>query len=332
MKALITLVFCIVVYLLPGQTDKERFAKTFDEEMDYADNLQRQNHSARYATTKPQLVPNWFNNIPAGNDSLIYAVGISDPGMDSATAMAMAIDRARVVASLMRKSNVQLICDFFYDEATHTNQVMYEHYSRIYTYMPLSAELLRVVNSTINQFGEALVLIEYRPPQAVNPDNLQLVQCDLYKNETEKSIYGNYESVYELLVEPNKLQSQKPMLYQLTEYGPRYDVGSSFDSLHSTIPIYTLTYQNISGTDSLPYRTFSHGLWKEFYKELVTTIVAVARQKPENISQLASKHNTSSYQKLTRGMSENKMRFTISRIMGSENSLNVVLTELPVQK
>lgn len=326
------LILVILPFIGLAQTDRDLFQDVFDSEIDQSNSLlNRQNHSNLYQFTKPQTVPNWLLSPPPSNNSAIYAIGISDPGTDTTLAYKLAIERAKVIANFYRKTNIQLICDFFHNEKSNQNQVAYEHYSRLSTVIPSDNRHYIVVDSLINAFGEAIVLVKFVPPVAVNNEQLLFAQFDMYKNEIEHNTYGNFESVYELLVQNSNTSGQYKMFYQITEYGQRSDVESNIDTIKVTVPIYSLKYNNIAGPDSVEVRFFSHGLWKEYIKTIVTSMAKYAREKPENISLLAASKRSDTdddkHQKLTRGKSENIIGFSLNSLSGFNNSITVNIVE-----
>ncbi len=307
-----------------SQFDKEKFEEIFEKETTDDKYNSRDNHSSKYLHKPTQHLPSWFYSPPISNNNSIIAMGISDPGLDSADAMKMAIYRAEIMANILRKSTSQLLCDFFLNDKTNSQQIVYEHFSRIITKMPDSVQGLNVVNSFRTEYDETIVLIRYQPLDKVSHLKLNTVFFELYKNETQNSIYGNYESIYELLVKKSNVNSSVPMFYQLTEYGPRNDVIGAIDTLEYKVPIYSLIY----ASDSAKNISFSHGLWKEYFKATTNHILNVARKKPENIKVMGDKYQTDSYEKLTRGLSVNKMRFVYEGIKIENNILSVKLKEI----
>lgn len=92
------------------------------------------------------------------------------------------------------------------------------------------------------------------------------------------------------------------------------------------VPIYSLKYSGIPTKDTVAVTcSFSHGLWKEYFKSIALFIVAKSREKPENITYLDDTYQYTNTQKLTRGISSNKMRFVITKIYGTKAGLNVEL-------
>lgn len=314
---------------LLAQFDEEKFEKIFDQEITDKKYIDRENHSGVFLNVHPQGVPAWFINPPVSDGNDVYAIGISDPEMDSTEALAQAIYRAQVLANVLRKSTTQLLCDFFVNEVNHSSNVVYEHFSRINATIPISGNF-ELVNTYRNSFQETLVLIKYYPANQLQSEQVHRIKMELYKNEVQSTAYGNFQSVFELWVQSNTPDMSDPMFYQLTELGTRYDVNSVHNNIEKHIPIYKLPYAGIPSNDSAKFSYFSHGLWKEYFKSVMTHIISKAREKPENIQYLGDAFQKNSYEKLTRGISINKMRFVVTGMSVFNNELKVAMRELPL--
>lgn len=331
MKNLI--LFAIAIFcaqFLNAQIDKENFEKTFNEELNDDKYSKRENHSGKYQYTKPQQVPSWFVNPPTSQDNEVYAIGISDPEMDTTAGLEMALYRAQVMANVLNRSTTQLLCDFFLNEVDNSSDIVYEHFSRINARIP-EENVFDIVNIYRNSYDETLILIKYTRPKYKRKDRMNPIKLEVYKNEIQSSRYGNFESIYELYVESNSITEPNPMFYQITEIGPRHDVVSAQQEDKKQVPIYQLQYVGLPNSDSTKANSFSHGLWKEYYKSLMSYIINKAREKPENIKHISDAYQQNSLEKLTRGISVNRMRFMLTGITAKGNSLHVSLQELPLK-
>jgi len=317
-------------YLGFAQIDKENFEKIFDQELNDSKYTPRENHSSKYLHCTPQEVPVWILNPPASDNQGIIALGISDPGMDSTDGWNQALLRAQIMANIFRKNTTQLLCDFFLNEQNNTQQVVYEHYSRIVTYLPDSLSQFEILNSFKNNYDETFVLIRYTPPTQINPSMLKTVFLELYRNEVENSIYGNFESVYELLVKDSNKSNTHFLSYQFTEYGPRSSADGYYNHQDYIIPIYSLNYKLVLNQSEESLQ-LAHGFWPAYLKSTINTILAIAKQKPENIKVMGDKYQTNSYEKLTRGLSENKLSFRFTGLTIADKSLEIKLDEFPVE-
>ncbi|MBI9066451.1 MAG: hypothetical protein JEZ09_04095 [Salinivirgaceae bacterium] len=331
MYKLIFAIFLLINSICFAQNDKDRFKEVFDSEIADETTLDRSSHSGRYQHTVAQQVPDWFINPPTSDGQSMYAVGISDPGMDTIQGLEMALFRAEIMANIFRKSTTQLLCDFFLNEQDQSNSIVYEHYSRITTKLPNSKGNYDIIKSYRNEYDETMVLIVYNPPTKVVSNELYPIRFELYKNETESSTYGVFESVYEIVVKSNSYEIPDPVFYELTELEDRSEVVSKSFEEEIKVPIYSLAYMGIPSSDSVKQCYFSHGLWKEYFKSVMVYIIKKAREKPENISFLGDKYNVESYQKLTRGVSVNKMRFALTGFCFENGKLKAKMTELALE-
>lgn len=331
MKALITLILLAYSLVATAQIDKKKFEKIFNEETTSDKYTKRENHSGAYQFIPPQTVPEWFINPPTGNESTIYSIGISDPEMDTTEGMEQALFRAEIMANIFRKSTTQLLCDFFTNELNQSSDIVFEHFARVSSKLPAQKGNYEILNTYRNRFDETLVLIKYIPPKRIKANQLQTIRLELYRSEVETSSSGEYESIYELLVQPYSVEEPIPAFFQITEFGKRSEVISGINKSEKKVPIYSLKYKGIPMTDSTQTCFLSHGLWKDYYKSVLVKILDKAREKPENISFLGDNFNNESYQKLTRGVSINKMQFIVTEIKANQNQLNVSLKEVPLE-
>ncbi|MFA6401101.1 MAG: hypothetical protein WCX31_05675 [Salinivirgaceae bacterium] len=334
-KFILSNTLLIIVLSTFSQWDQKNFENTFNQEINESEGenySKRENHSALYQYVPPQQVPEWFIQPKVSDKNEVFAIGISDPGLDSIESMQQAIYRAEIMANVLRKSTTQLLCDFFLNEVDKSTEIVYEHFTRITSIIPCASEYYTVVDSFRNAFDETLVLIKYAAPTTVETSQVDEINLELYRNETEISKTGEFESIYELQVKPINDSVPELQFYQLTEFGSRYDVLSGAKGEVTPIPIYSLGYKGIPALDSVDQCYFSHGLWKEYLKSVMTQIIENARVKPENIKFLGDDYNKVSYQKLTRGISVNKQRFVITEIKAKENKLLVNLQELPIEE
>ncbi len=325
---LITLFFLLTVNSLFAQIDKSNIEKIFEEETVDEKYTKREHHSAKYLYVPVQTIPDWFANPPISKDKAVFAIGISDPEPDTVKALESAIYRALVVANILHKNTTQLLCDFYINDDGKYQDVIYEHFSRINAKLPLEANY-EIISKYRNKYDETMVLIRYSPPKKIKHDEFNKIRIELYRSEIESSSSGNFESVYELQVLPNTVTKYDPVFYQLTELGEHSSVSSGMDTIPVNVPIYSLKYSGIPTKDTVAgVCNFSHGLWKEYFKSIALFIVAKSREKPENITYLDDTYQYTNTQKLTRGISSNKMRFVITKIYGNKAGLNVELKEI----
>jgi len=316
-------------FYVSAQFGQKEFKKVFDKELDQKTKYtHRENHSGKYHYTRPQQVPDWLVHPPVAAQNEIYAIGVSDPGMDTTQAYEMALFRAKVLANLLHLSTTQLLCDFFLNELEHTSSIVYEHFSRISAQIPKDGGTFSIVETYYNAYDETMVLIKYVPTKKLKKNQADKILLELYKNETESSVHGEYESVYEMQVVPSQKSDSIKAFYQFTEVGTRSDVVSKIGDTIQQIPIYSLIYTGIPSTDSIPTVILSHGLWKELLNSIMAQIISKAREKPENVSYLSDDYQKDSYQKLTRGISVNRQRFVVTSVSKKENKLAVELQEL----
>jgi hypothetical protein len=320
-----TLLFSLIIIIQSnGQNLKDKFQKdVFEKELGYkSSKTQRHSHSSAFLYTSPQNLPNWCSQIPASSNREIFAIGISDPGMDTAQAMSMAIQRAEIMANLFRKSTVQLLCDFYVSDDDHIKKSIYEHGAQIYAYLPATKGTTEVLQEHFSEFHEAIVLIKYTPPRLVSKKKLSVIRAEVYRSDMERNKRGEFKTIYELILKNHFNLNQAPVFYEATEIGNHKEVLSIQENDTVFVPIYNLKYKADSS-----YSTLSHGLWSCYYKQTVDYILDRAREKPENIRYLGDDYMQSTIEKQVLGKSENLVKTTLRSISFSENALKVGIIE-----
>lgn len=328
MRYFLVSISLLIAFVAVAQIDREYFDQVFEEELGVSKFKERKNHSAAYVHTLAQEVPDWFITPPVSEGNEVFAIGISDPETDSTLAMKVALTRAQVLANILYNGTTQLLCDFFLNEVDNTTDVVFEHFSRVNTKVPNGGNF-EIVNTFRNAFDETLVLIKYIPQKGLITTEHKKVKFELYKNEIETGGLSEYQSVYEMLVHSATNKSDTLGFYQLTEFGKLYDVVGLATGKLLQVPIYSLKYSGIPDSDSTQIQYFTHGLWKEYFKSLMLQIIGIARLKPENIQNLDESYQRNNLEKLTRGISVNRMRFVVTKVTAANKELKVHLTELP---
>lgn len=329
-KSIVLVISIILAFSSSAQLDKERFQEIFKKETKENKYQSRDNHSSKYTYTAAQEFPSWLVNPPMPGSGEFIGLGISDPGLDSADAMNMAVYRAQIMAYMLQKSTTQFMVDFFTNEITGAQEVVYEHFARVFTKMPEKIENCEVIKTYTNKFDETFVLVKYKPNQDLQMNNNKTAIMELFKNEMQAGARGQYESVYELLVKDNLNESNVPMMYRIVEFGSRNDVEGTVENEDYAVPIYSLRYE-FPTRDTLIQKQFSHGIWKEVFKSTVTQILNKARKKPEIIKDMSDDYQAQSTEKLTRGISSNKMSFIWVGIGFKYDQIKMKLKEVPTE-
>ena len=329
-KSLFFLTSILFSISISAQLDKERFQEIFDDETKEEKYISRDNHSTEYSHTKAQELPNWFFHPPTPGNGEFIGLGISDPGLDSTDAINMAINRAQIMAYMLKKSTTQFMVDYFINEVTDAHEVVYEHFARVITKMPASVNNCELIESYTNEFDETFALVKFIPDNSKSTMNHNMVFMELFKNEMQAGARGQYESVYELLVKDNREKDEVPLMYRVIEYGTRNDVEGTINNENYSLPIYSLRYTYIL-PDTVINKQFSHGIWKEVFKATITQILNKARKKPETIKDMGDNYQVESSEKLTRGISSNQMSFIWVGMGLQYDQLMIRLKEIPVE-
>lgn len=309
---------------MQAQEEKDKYFKdVFSKEIEYKDDkMSRESHSSKYTYTHPQRIPEWCNNLPASSDRSVYALGISDPGLDSAIARPQALQRAEIMANIFRKSTVQLLCDFYEGGDDNIRKSIYEHGAQLYTYLPECTDCSQVLYETQNAFGEYIILINYNPPRFISKKKLSTVRSEVYKSDVSRNRSGEFKIIYELLLMNKYRLLQQPAFYEYTELGRHLEVRSMAENDTLFVPIYSLKYITDSSQIIL-----SHGLWQSYFKSSIDQILDMARSKPENVRYLEDDFNQNEQKKQVLGKSENLIKVSLNGLSFKKEEFCIKITE-----
>jgi hypothetical protein len=282
-----------------GQT-KEDFEKIFLKETEGSSTTERVSFkNISSLSFYPDTLPSWFFQPPASSSNYIYAIGISDPDLTAEDAASQALYRAKTLAILYNRAQIQYFRDVYTVEYTHGRQNRYGQ--RFDTYFKLSATgfadttCFAIVNHHFTRFNEALVLVRYTPIDPLkanmNVDLISTVGTALY---IEAQIEDAFEpqAEYEFMSAlRSPLKSTKTALFTFREKGNRYlSVSEYLGNTHSH-PLFPYRYANPSWQNNTEPLVSYYGLWSVFSKQLLRQLTLETEQSSIRIRSLGEQHN-----------------------------------------
>jgi hypothetical protein len=140
--------------------------------------------------------PEWFFNIPVSENE-IFVLGISDPRMDETVGLNLATQRALQLAVIINETEISYTGDY-YGEGEEVN--------RDYILREISQELARFeaegfitgfkeIYSTINNNGEAIVLLAVKFGNSGKDDEYIRVFAEYFRQDFERSNTRSLESI-----------------------------------------------------------------------------------------------------------------------------------------
>ncbi len=317
--------------------DYRRFRETFDKALNKPD-------TAAYSQSKivyhPATLPDWFLNLPGSGESTVYAVGISDPGMEPAEAYSLAVLRAKAVLALLLRPRVTVLTDNYAGQQTAPASdrfvTKYVNFYRLLAVLEAAPGQIRVVESFTTAFGEAVVLLGYSPDSAETAvtDSLML-QIDFYQAERQSRNRFEMEEkceMYGLSKTAGSGQQVNIFYYYYRALNNRYEIVSRFNGKEVDFPLTVFRYlgQAAAGeTESVSYK-LTNGLWKAFLQSLIQNYAAAASTDVD-INQLTDQY-TSSRQNLSRERLSLSPMLRLKALHVSNNRLSVLLDKIETAK
>ncbi len=244
----------------------------------------------------PDTLPSWFFTPPQSTLDCLYAVGISDPDMESSKATKMAIHRAKAMVELYLNAKLQYFRDVYTSEKESGRYSDYRQ--RFDTYFKISAAskfdstAFAVVDSHLTRYNESMILIKYSPKTLENASNvLSVVGTVLYieaQVEDAFEVQAEYELLSALRQPDNPIQSAH-FLYR--EKGNKFLSSSEFVNDQIEFPVYIYKYVAPNCEKNTPPLVSYNGLWSKFTRELLRNLTLTTQQTKIRIKNLGEKYN-----------------------------------------
>jgi len=305
--------------------DYQKFKQTFDNEV--------ANEAIRPVKTiiHPASAPVIFNNIPKSNYQSVYAIGISDPGMDKNKAVELATARAKIIAALMVFPEVGIITDNYTNEKQ--NGTSSEFVTRYASFFQLNSSLeiditsFTVENVEFTSFDEAVVLVHCTIPNSQTSGTVS-AKVSAYQNERQKQVRFDNEGKFEILGSEKMLDSVAfSTSYEVTSLNNISNIKTILDSKLQNLEYLNYRYSSNS-TNCLPDSItnngtkLTYGLWKAFAEQFLIRVFQNLQKADFDIKQVDDNYNAGK-QTLSRELIKSQASFQLSEIFVSNNHLSL---------
>lgn len=247
----------------------------------------------------PDTLPSWFFMPPQGSNGFIYAVGISDPDLTPNEAAYQALHRAKTMAILFDKTQIQYFRDIYSVEYTEGNRTKYGQ--RFDTYFKLSSSsfadssCFKVENHHFTRYNEAIVLVKYSPKdnesKSSNNEMISTVGTALYiEAQIGQAFEPQAEYEFTSVIRSPKAPIQSSQ-FIFREKGKRFLSISEFEGKNHEFPLYTYRYANPSWpTNTNPLVSYN-GLWSVYSKLLLRQLSLETEQSSVRIRTLEEQYS-----------------------------------------
>ncbi|PKP38115.1 MAG: hypothetical protein CVT98_05380 [Bacteroidetes bacterium HGW-Bacteroidetes-15] len=283
-----------------GQS-KEEFEQIFLKETQESESGSKYGRFKNIANLSyyPDTLPSWFFNPPHPSSDFVYSIGISDPDLTPNEAAFQAFHRAKTMAILYNKVQIQYFRDVYSVEYTEGSRKKYGQ--RFDTYFKLSSSgfadssCFKVVNYHFTRYNEAIVLVLYTPldptKASMNTDLISMVGTALYIEAQIGDAFepqGEYEFVS--VIRPPKAPIQSSQ-FTYREKGNRFLSISEFAGKNHDFPLYTYKYSNPVWAHNTEPLVSYNGLWSIYSKRLLRQLTLETEQSSVKIRTLEEQYS-----------------------------------------
>jgi hypothetical protein len=281
--------------------EKNRFEKTFLKETSQSQNKSSNKfRNISKLSFYPDTLPSWFFSPPPCTANCIYAVGISDPDMESGAGKEMAIHRAKAMAGLYLNAKMQYFRDVYTSEKQSGRYSDYRQrfdtYFKISSMSKLDDASFAVVDSHQTRYNESMILIKYSPIdlQHEGENNLSVIGTVLFieaQVEDAFEVQAEYE-LYSAFRQSDSLTESAHYLYR--EKGNKFLSNSEFLNSKVEFPVYIYKYASPDWDKNTPPLISYNGLWSKFTRELLRILTLTTEHTKTRIRNLGEKYNPAS--------------------------------------
>lgn len=248
----------------------------------------------------PDTLPNWFFTPPLSTQNKTYAVGISDPDLPIEYAVSQATFRAKTMAILYNRVQIQYFRDVYSLEFTEGKYTRYGQ--RFDTYFKLSSSgfadstCFTIENQHITRYNEAVVLLSYTPiePSKANMNNdlISTVGTALYiEAQIEDAFEPQAEYEFTSIIRsPNSTPLSATFTYR--EKGNRFLSISEYQGQAHRFPLFTYRYANPNWNSNTKPLISYNGLWSYFSKKFLRQLALETEQSSVKIRTLDEGYST----------------------------------------
>lgn len=247
----------------------------------------------------PDTLPSWFFAPPQATLNHIYAIGISDPDLTPNDAAYQALHRAKTMAVLYNKAQIQYFRDIYSVEYSEGSRKMYGQ--RFDTYFKLSSSgiadssCFKIENHHFTRYNEAIVLIRYTPlnneTKSMNNELISMVGTALYiEAQVGDAFEPQAEYEFTTVIRSPKVPIQSSQ-FTFRQKGNRFLSISEFQGENHDFPLFTYKYANPSWPSNTNPLVSYNGLWSIYSKLFLRQLSLETEQSSVRIRTLEEQYS-----------------------------------------
>jgi hypothetical protein len=234
----------------------------------------------------PDTLPSWFFNPPPSTADYTYTIGISDPDLTPENAAIQALYRAKVMAVLFNRSQIQYFRDIYTTEYRDGRSKSYRQ--RFDTYFKLSASgiadslYFTIVDQHFTRYNEAIVLIKYDQSNVNKANSSATISVVGTVFLIEAQIGDAFEPQAEYELTSAMKIPDSPMItsyFKFVEKGTKFLSQSEFMGNAMQFPLYNYKYTNPSWSSNIQPLLSYNGLWSIYTQRLLRHLTITTEDK-----------------------------------------------------
>jgi len=325
-----------------NQTDFHylKFKSQFESELGLQDisDLEETPSNINQVFSQTEL-PEWVFNLPNSNQSVMYAIGVSDPGMSADSAHQLAVLRTKVILALMNNSKISGLNDYYISEKDLKSgeiiSSVYREYSKIASTLTFNNTDFAVEEEVYTNNGEAIILASLHKNNP-HSDDTTTINClaEVSVSHVKRNNKHSTTSRTELMGdEKGKLKNLSNYFYYVVKNNNKqikmisYFTGVTLPGCSDIITYKSNSTQTNTNDTTKLSCTLQYGLWYAYSYLTLQKIVLDFKDSNVNLSSLTDQH-TLVNQNINRVLINKVLSFKIGSLEISNNKLYLDLDHL----
>lgn len=308
---------------------KSEFAKEFG--IENAIELQKKNSNITRVFLKTKL-PEWVFILPPSNDSIVYAIGVSDPGMDEGPAFQLACLRSKAVLAILTKSTLDGLTDYYINEKELKSgdiiSSVYKEFNKLKGELSFNPSDFTIVEETYTANNEAIVLSSLRLNKKLSVDSITIrCMAEISGSHIKKNNKYSSASVIQLMAEEQNFSKNlyNNFYYAVKNSNKKILILSEFSGSSLYTNAHFMSYQSSNikddtNEDTGYSYTLQHGLWHAYSALLLQTLVVDLNESYTEQSGLSDDYTKLS-QNINRVLSQKEISLRICGFRIQNNTL-----------
>ena len=266
---------------------------------------------------QPAIIPSQLEGYNSNGGQLFF--GVSDPGLDSATAITQAFKRAQALACMMKGVQVKNYTAGFLSEAYQGSGGTYQSMVELVVGQKFIPRIL-ILDTAFTCLQEAILFVQL----GENTDSVGFeFAVNRYNVEYQWGNYSEYSEQIEMHID-DKLSRPETLVFM--KYGALEEVYTAVDD--ETFPLPKARYMYMASGDSVA-QIYNYGLWINVLRELNLRLGSFSKLHSEQVKRLNETYIGAD--NLNEGLSKNLLSFDIRKIYFKEGKIDFDLDITVVQ-